>query len=326
MKRYAIGALLGLLLTVLAVVAIAFRVDETPRIVSLWPLVLAVGTSVVAWWLQGVISAVLARPQLGNLRVRDMVRIYLSGMFIGGISPVRGAEIPYEVYLLRRLGLSAGEGSTVTIAKGLLNVVVLTLGALGGLIFASKLPKVENLHLLVAGLGIGGIWALSVFLVRRRSSGAKKAVERVQSPGWRTKISAFFRDMWGSFILLWRREHRALVVYSAALMVLYWAFRLSFGPLALMAAGWSGNWVPVVLAQLFLSSFILPLAPTPGGSGATELSFAALLSAYASQSQLLSGVIIYAGLTHYLPTVVGAFFVGRQLWRGTDPYEQREDG
>jgi uncharacterized membrane protein YbhN (UPF0104 family) len=38
-----------------------------------------------------------------------------------------------------------------------------------------------------------------------------------------------------------------------------------------MAVGWSGNWIPVVVAQLLLASFVLPLAPTPGGSGAREL-------------------------------------------------------
>jgi uncharacterized protein (TIRG00374 family) len=315
--RYAIGGLLGLLLTILAVVVIAVRAEEMPRVASVWPLLLALGVSVVAWWLQGLISAVLARPQLKSLHVRDMTRIYLAGAFIGGISPIRGAEIPYEVYLLRRLGLSAGEGSTVIIAKGLLNVSVLTLGALAGLFVTSKLPKVENLGLIMAALAVGGIWALAVFLLRRRARRRlKRTAERVQRPGWRAKVSNFFRDMRRSFTLLWHREHRTTIAYSTALMLIYWAFRLSFGPLSLMAAGWSGDWVPVVLAQLFLSSFILPLAPTPGGSGATELSFVALLSAYATQSQLLSGVIIYSGLTHYLPTVVGAFFTGRQLWQG----------
>lgn len=321
--RYAIGALLGLLLTVLAIVVIAVRVQEPPRIVNFWPLFLAVGVSVVAWWLQGLISAVLAHPQFRNLRVRDMTRIYLAGAFIGGISPVRGAEIPYEVYLLGRLGLSAGEGGTVIVTKGLLNVTILTLGTVGGLIFSNETPKVGNWKLLAAALGIGGVWALATFLVRRGRSKRTVAtatmegsVKTVQESGWRTKVSFFFRDMWGSFARLWRRGYRPLLLYSSVLMAAYWAARLSFGPLALMAAGWTGDWVPVVLAQLFISSFILPLVPTPGGSGAVELSFAAFLSAYVSQSQLLSGLIIYAGLTHYLPTVVGAFFTGRQLWQG----------
>jgi glycosyltransferase 2 family protein len=321
--RYAVGALLGLLLTILAVVVVAVRAEEMPRIVNLWPLVLAVGVSVLAWWLQGLISALLARPQLSSLRVRDMTRIYLAGAFIGGISPIRGAEIPYEIYLLKRLGLSVGEGSTVILTKGLLNVGVMILGTLGGVVFSGELPKVGSWKLLAAALAVGGIWALVAFLVRRiRSRSAASGVttdsevKKAQEAGWRAKISFFFRDMWGSFARLWRRGCRPLLLYSSVLMALYWAVRLSFGPLALMAAGWSGDWVPVVLAQLFISSFVLPLVPTPGGSGAVELSFAAFLSAYATQSELLSGIIIYAGLTHYLPTVVGAFFTGRQLWQG----------
>ena len=327
MRRYAIGGLLGLLLSVLAVVAIAVRAEELPRITSIWPLVMAVGASVVAWGLQGLVSAVLARPQLGALRVRDMTRIYLVGAFIGGISPVRGAEIPCEVFLLRRLGLSTGEGSTVIILKGLLSVTILALSALSALVATSRLPKVENPVFLVAALAIGGAWALAVFLIRRRSRRTlNKTAERVQRPGWHARISNFFADMRRSLVVLWHREHRALMLFGIAFMALYWAFRLSFGPLALMAAGWSGDWVPVVVAQLLISSFILPLAPTPGGSGATELSFATLLSAYASQAHLLSGLIIYAGLTHYLPTVVGAFFAGRQLWQNTDSSEQAADG
>lgn len=321
--RYAIGALLGVLLTVLAVVVIAVRAEETPRITTIWPLALAVGASLVAWWLQGVISALIARPKLGHLRIWYMTRVYLAGAFIGGISPVRGAEIPYEVYMIRRLGLSSGEGSTVVVARGLLNVTVLTVGTVSGLFFADELPSIGSWKLLVAALAVGGLWALGTFLLRRRRSrrmantvATDEEAERVQESGWREKIRFFFRDMWGSFALLWRRGYRKILVYSAVLMVIYWAFRLSFGPLALMAAGWSGDWAPVVLAQLFLTSFVLPFAPTPGGSGATELGFAAFLAAYATESELLSGVIIYAGLTHYLPTLVGALFTGPQLWRG----------
>lgn len=321
--RYALGAILGVLLTVLAVVVISLKTQQVPRVTDIGPLALGIGTSLVAWWLQGLISALLARPKLGHLRIWYMFRVYLAGAFIGGISPVRGAEIPYEVYMIRRLGLSAGEGSTVVVARGLLNAAVPTLGALCGLAFSSRSPEIGSWKLLAAALAAGGIWGLITFLIRRWRTGetdhmvaADEEVERIQESGWRAKISYFFKDMWNSFVLLWRREHRMILIYSAVLMVVYWAFRLSFGPLALMASGWSGDWAPVVLAQLYLTSFVLPFAPTPGGSGAAELGFAGFLTAYATNNQVISGVVIYAGLTHYLPTVVGALFTGSQLWQG----------
>src|ERR671916_1398047 len=124
MKRYSygIGALLGLLLPALVIVLIAARAEEMPRVVSVWPLLAALGTSVVTWWLQGLIYALLARPQLKGLRVGDMFRVDMAGMFVALISPIRGAELPYKAYLLKRLGLSAGEGSKVVVTRGLLDV------------------------------------------------------------------------------------------------------------------------------------------------------------------------------------------------------------
>ena len=316
MKRYsyATGALLGILLTTLAIVLITVRTGEMPQVISVWPLFAALGVSAVTWWLQGLIVAVLARPQLKSLRVGDMVRIYMAGGFVWGISPIKGAEVPFEVYLLKRFGLSVGEGSTVVITRVLLDIVILTPAALGGLVLTSNLPNVEHPPLLLEGSTIAGLMAAIILLIMRR---------RKPSPGgagWRArgqvKIFRFLRDMQRSLALFSRRGYRATLIYGGIFTLVYWAFRLSMGPLALMAAGWSGDWIPVIVAQLLLFSLVLPLAPTPGGSVAREFGFAALMTAYVPEEQLLSGTIVYTGLAYYLPVIVGAFFVSRQLWQG----------
>jgi glycosyltransferase 2 family protein len=251
-----------------------------------------------------------------------MVRVYMAGGFVWGISPIRGAEVPFEVYLLKRLGLSVGEGSTVVVTRILLDIVVLTPAALSGLVLTFALPKLQHPPLLLAGSAIAGLTAAIILLVRGR--GRRKPRSSKPSPsgsGWlargRAKISRFFEDMQKSIALFWSRGHRATLVYAGTLTIVYWALRLSLGPLALVAAGWSGDWIPVLVAQLLLFSLVLPLAPTPGGSGAREFGFAALLTAFVPEEQLLSGTVIYAGLAYGLPVIAGAFFVGRQLWQGT---------
>lgn len=294
-----------------------------PEIVSYWPLALAVGASVLSWWLQGLISAVLARPHLEKLRTLAMTRVYLAGAFVGGISPVRGGEIPVEVLLLRQLGLSAAQGSTVVVTRGLLNVSVATLATAAVLIFVPDLASVGSWKLLAGALAIGVIWALLALVARgirrRRLTNRAEGDAPTGEPGrwrrWRTTIVYFLSDMRATFALFLRPGHRLLLAYGAVLMLIYWAVRLSFGPLALMAAGYTGDWVPVVVAQLLLVTFVLPLAPTPGGSGAAELGFTALVGAHAPEAVLLSGVVIYAGLTHYLPTMIGGLLTSRQLWR-----------
>jgi uncharacterized protein (TIRG00374 family) len=321
MRRYAIGALLGLLLPALVTVLIAARAEEIPRVVSVWPLLAAVGISALTWWLQGLIYAGLARPQLKDFRVGDMFRVDMAGMFVALISPIRGAELPYKVYLLKRLGLSAGEGTNVVITRVLLDVAVLTPAALAGLPLYFELPELQDSNLVLMGLVATATLAAVVLFVRRRVRGrAGNRRSRLSGSGRQVKagakISGFLRDMRRSFASYWRPGCRATLVYAVVLTTVYWSFRLSAGPLALMATGWSGDWLPVVVAQLLLVSFVLPLAPTPGGSGARELGLAALLSGYVPEGKLLSGLIVYTALSHWLPLIVGAFFAGRQLWPG----------
>lgn len=332
MRRYvyATGALLGILLTVLATVLIAVRTGPLPPVVSLGPLLLALVTCVVSWWLQALIVAVLVQPRLGNLRVGDMFRIYMAGTFVVNVSPFRGPEIPYEVCLLRRLGLPAAEGSAVVLGRILLDVVVLTPVILGGLIITAGLPAIQAPELLLAGLAIATIWAAGTLLVSRRSRG-KMGSEKLQPGGsgrWakvRKKVLVFFTDMLRSLDFYRRREQRATLVRAVVLTPVYWVFRLSCAPLALMAVGWSGEWMPVIMAQVLLNGVILPFVPTPGGSGTRELVFVSLLSAHIPDGQLLGGLVLYTGLTYALPAIVGAFFFGEKLLQGLDRNQRGTD-
>jgi hypothetical protein len=119
-----------------------------------------------------------------------------------------------------------------------------------------------------------------------------------------------------SFASYWRAGHRATLVYALALTTVYWVFRLTAGPLALMAVGWSGDWIPVIVAQLLLVSFVLPLVPTPGGGGVRELGMMALLSGHVPEGRLLGGLVVYSIMSHWLPLTVAAVFAGYELWRG----------
>ncbi len=314
---YAAGALLGVLLTVVAVAVTAARTEEIPRVVSLWPLAAALGTSLASWWLQALIYAVLARPLLKSVRVRDVFRVEMAGLFVALISPVRGTELPYKVCLLKRLGFSAGEGTNVVAARVLLDGAVLTPAALVGLMLRSGSPGVQGLQLAVVAAVVAVTLAAVIYLVRRRSgSPTPRPGGSDRSARGRARVSTFFAHVRASFAAYWRRGRRRTLVYAVALATIYWALRLCAGPLALMAVGWSGDWIPVLSAQLLLVSFVLPLAPTPGGGGARELGLVALLTGYVPEAQLLSGLVVYTALSHWLPLGAGSFFAGHELWRG----------
>ena len=319
-RSYATGALLGICLTALAVALIAFKVGETPRVVSLWPLLAALGASVVTWWLQGLIYAVLARPRMRELRLGQMFSVEMAGLFVALVSPVRGAELPYKAYLFKQRGLSAGEGTNLVITRVLLDAVVLTPAALAALaLYSSALPGVQSSNH-PAGLAITLTLTTFIFLICRRMGRRKSRGLRPSGSSWQAraaaKISGFFGDVRLSFASYWRAGHRATLVYALALTTVYWVFRLNAGPLALMAVGWSGDWIPVIVAQLLLVSFVLPLVPTPGGGGVRELGLMALLSGHVPEGRLLGGLVVYSVISHWLPLMVAAVFAGHELWRG----------
>src|SRR3712207_6137096 len=205
MSRYGnvIGALLGLLLSILAIIPIVARAEEMPQVVSVWPLLAALGTSVVTWWLQGLIYAVLARPQLKGLRLGDMFRVEMAGLFVALVSPIRGAELPYKAYLLKRLGLSAGEGTNLVLSRVLLDAVVLTPAALVALtLYSSTLPELQTSNLLSAGLVITVTLAAFVFLLCGRVWRSRGKPLRPSGSGWQAragaKIVGFLREVQGS--------------------------------------------------------------------------------------------------------------------------------
>ncbi len=320
-RSYATGALLGLCLTALAVGLIAFGVGEWPRVVSIWPLLVALGVSVVTWWLQSLIYAVLARPRLKVLEVGGMFRVEMAGLFVALISPIRGAELPYKAYLLKRRGLSAGEGTNLVVTRVLLDAVVLTPAALAALaLWSPALPEVQTPNPVSAFLVITATLAAFISLGCRRAWRRRGRMLCRGGSSWQAragaKLSGFLGDAKRSFASFWRPGHRAILVYAVALTTVYWVFRLTAGPLALMAVGWSGDWIPVVAAQLLLVSFVLPLVPTPGGGGVRELGLATLLSGHVPEGQLLGGLIVYAALSHWLPLIASSFFAGHELWRG----------
>ena len=306
MRRALVGGLAGLALSAVSLVLVWRRLDGGwPENIEAWALVVAALLAPVAWLFQGAAMWVLVRPQAPGAGLWRMVRLYLAAGFIGAVTPLGGAEIPYHLYVLRKLGLSTGAGTAVVGTKAALNITVLVAGAAGCLVFSSVLPEGGWRLPVTAGLVLLLVWAAIAYLLK--PGRPREEPGRGGLRGWLDRFSGDLREGFG---VLWRREPRA-VVYCGVLQAGYWGVTVCLGPLALMAAGWSGESWGAVLASMLVLYAVLPFAPTPGGSGAAELGFATLMSPHVPGSALLGGVLFWRILSYCLPMVVGAFFLGR---------------
>lgn len=306
MKQAVLGILLGLVLSAAGIVLVSVRVDDTPRVAHVWPLVPALAIVLILWLIQGVAASVLVRPYITGLRLLEMTRIYLAAQAIGGLTPFGGVEIPYQMLLFKRLGVPAGVGVAVVLIKSVLNGTVLVAGAVVAFFVLSSPVRAEGTILVVAVAVVVGVWVLILFGASR----AREDGDRSRRSGWRARLTNLFRDSRDSFARLWRREPQA-VASCAALMALYWILYPFLGVLALMAAGWSGEGWPKVFLVQFLIYLLIPLVPTPGNSGGAEVAFATLAAAYVSPGALVGGVLIWRLLNHYLMIVIGGYFAGR---------------
>jgi uncharacterized membrane protein YbhN (UPF0104 family) len=188
---------------------------------------------------------------------------------------------------------------------------------------ATDLSLPSHNILLGAAIAIAAAGILVMAIVARSKRKRVEDGDEEEALGWtkkvRAKISVYVRrgkdygrHVRDSLLWIWREERR-VVFACGGLMVLYWALYPLLGTLALRATGWDGSgWIHVYVAQYVLF-LIIPLAPTPGNSGAAELAFVTLMGAYVPHGALLGGVIIWRILNHYSELVVGGFIAGRHL-------------
>lgn len=327
MKRAILSILLGLSLSAIGILVAANYINEPPKVVEIWPIALAIGVMFAVWVIQGAIIALLARPQLKEIRILDMTRVYLATQAAGAITPFAGGEIAYQLLALDRRGLSADMGGAVITIRSVLNGAVLWACALIGMLFIPHVPFIGSnsslpfsVHKILVGvaIAIAVVGALIVVLVAYvRRAGSEEGSEerrgwRAKVSGWQEKIVDYARHYRDSLVWIWRQEPW-VVLGCGVLMILYWAMYPLLGTLALRAAGWdSSGWIMVFLAQYVLF-IVIPLAPTPGNSGAAEIAFIALMGDYVPHGALLGGVLIWRALNHYSELVVGAFIAGRGL-------------
>ena len=325
MKRAILSVGFGLVLGAIGFVIALTQIDQPPKIVEIWPILLAVLATFLAWFLQGSIIALLSLPGLKKFQPFAMTRIYLATQAAGAITPFAGGEIAYQLLELDRQGLSAEDAGAVITIRSIMNGVVLILGTAVAVFFVHKVPFLGRIRItrqevvwavaIVAAVAV--IALLVTALYRRRKRKAEEASK--DKPRWLAKASEYvgrlknyFRHLKESLLQIWHQEPK-VVIGCFGLMVIYWLVYPFLGTLALRASGWDGTgWIHIYLAQ-FVLFLVIPLAPTPGNSGAAELAFVALMGAYVPHGALLGGVIIWRVLNHYSELLIGSFIAGGDL-------------
>jgi len=248
---------------------------------------------------------ILARVFEPRIERRPVVSTALESHLIGGATSFGGFEIPYQIVMLRRGGLSGSQAMSVVIFKGLVHTLLLAIVALVSLLpwTDSAITSLQRWLLLGATGALLLVWVV-VWLWVQRPMGRAFVPEKLH--GKLDELVEAARAFGGA--------SRRTIAELVGLQLAYWIAMFSILICVLHALGWRGSIVPIITGQAVMQ-VLMPLSPLPGGAGVAELSYLALIGPSTPASIHVPGLVLWRFFTWVVPVAVGAVSLGMRSAR-----------
>lgn len=304
-SRMVIGVVLGLAVGVAVILLVNPHVEEDleqavlatrePIFLVLALIALAVLLAADAWSL--VVLVRVIRPQAPWWRVCGVA---MEAHLVGGATSFGGIEIPYQIVVLRMLGLKVSEATSTVMVKGVLHTSVLVVAALMAFVPISGSPITPLQRWIL--LGVFGF--LIVFWIAG-TLWARKPLGLSLLPGpIRHRVHSFVQAL-----AVFRAAGWGVMLKVIGLQLVYWVAMFSLIPLVLLALGYRGHPLPIVVGQAVLQ-VLMPLSPLPGGAGVAELGYLELIGPSTPSSIRVASLILWRVMTWILPVALGGLAMG----------------
>lgn len=243
---------------------------------------------------------ILVRALCGRVSSFKSGEVAFESHLVGGATSFGGLEIPYQMYLLHRLGMSLSEASSVVLIKGLVHTSVLAAVATVALLplgISSLTQFQRDLLLLVVG-GLAIIWALgALWLARPLGLGLLPQSFRRRVDEFREAIRTL------------RAGGLRLIAPLVGLQLVYWLFMFALIPLILHSLGWRGDLAPIIVGQAVLQ-ILMPFSPLPGGAGVAEFGYLELIGQSVPADLVVPSLVLWRLCTWFIPMGLGAIGLG----------------
>jgi len=243
---------------------------------------------------------ILARVFEPHIERRPVVATALESHLIGGATSFGGFEIPYQIVMLRRGGLTGSQAMSVVVFKGLVHTLLLAVVALVSLLPWTDSPITSLQRWLLLG-ATGALLLLWVFIWLWLQRPMGRAFVPKKLHGKLDELVEAARAFGGA--------SRRTIAELVALQLAYWIAMFSILICVLYALGWRGSIVPIITGQAVMQ-VLMPLSPLPGGAGVAELSYLALIGPSVPDSIVVSSLVLWRFFTWVIPVAIGAGSLG----------------
>lgn len=319
----------GLIILVITIIVLYFAlkddfIEKLRYIFSFdirW-LVFAVILMFTYWFLKSLVLYYCTRKFDSKYTLKKSIKLLLDTQFFNAVTPFSTGGQPYQVYRLKKQGISLEQGTNIVIQDFIVyQIALITLGTIA-VITNNALGFFHNDDLLKKLVLIGYLINLFViiglFVVAFNKKGNRVILNMFIKVGAKFKLikdkdkflnrsSEIITNFHNNAVVLMKSKWHFIKIILLNFVALCCLYLIPFT----LIVGLGENINPFI--AIVTSAYVMLIGsfvPIPGGSGGLEFGFVRFFGFFIGGAKLSSIMIVWRLITYYLGLIVGAISTG----------------
>lgn len=280
-------------------------------------LLIAFSLILLYWLLKGLVLYFCSKKVYDKYSVKQGILLMVTTQFFHAITPFSSGGQPWQIYKLKKDGLSLGQSSNVIIQDFIAYQIALVL--LGAIAIISNcrfhlFPASAILKkLVVLGFTINTLVVIFLFLVAFSKKWNKKLIDGSINILYKLKIvkdkeeklsksEEFINNFHESAVILFKDKLNVFKIILLNFIALVGQYLIPFA--LLMGLGIYLNPLKVIVTSAYVM-LIGSMMPIPGGTGGLEYSFISFFKNFITEPILSSVMIAWRIVTYYFGILIG---------------------
>ena len=322
-KKSLFLALFVSLVSMVVVIWLTMDIKDLEHISKINPLYLIIALTfhVGSWVIWSARIKTLTKAIGGHISFSKTFKIVVSSLFAAAITPSQAGGEPVRIFLLTE-DLNAGDATAVILADRFLDMAFLILiSPLSLFLFADVIFSgglIVFLSFTVA------LFTFAIFLtvmviyrpevIKRGVKKARPLISKFKNEGVADQFINRVDGGIDSFVLSMQNlaKRRLELIFASICTVVYWSMEFFIASLILIGLSYPPEILHTYAAQILLTVIVL-VPITPGSSGISELSFAALFSTFVKGAPMGVFVVLWRLITYHFNLIAGGVAITRIL-------------
>lgn len=276
----------------------------------------------IYWILKGLVLYHCTKKFKKDYTKKQGFALMVTSQFFHSITPFASGGQPWQIYKLKKEGLTVGEGTIVAIQDFIAFqsalIILGIIAVISNQIF-NIIPNNSHLiYLVIIGFILNILVIIFLFIIAFSKKWNKKILNLIirflskikiikNKEETITKSEEFIKNFHESAEILFQDKKnfvRIIVLNFFALV-----FQYSIPYFLMLGLGIKENYYYVIIASAYVM-LIDSMMPTPGSTGGLEYGFMSFFSVFVKESKLSAIMIVWRMITYYFGLIMGSIILG----------------